>query len=571
MGRNSSLFRCIKDGECVKFSLPWSNPIEFIIKWARARATSCAIIADVEGIRKKITRTWADLVKRVLVASSELEKFRNDRFAIIAGSHPTTIEAVCACLLCGIQFTLIDFLRSPQSHHWFRLDNFRPNGVIIPPIDEMSDQLFQKVEELKKTYSELKIFSFGDNPIADVNLVTDKINFKEPPKINYKPGRWVSPSVIIYSSGKYHRYPTGYAFHPRSIIANAIAVADRFKMNSRTRFLLATNIDSCDGLIPVLSTMVKGGTVLICSKLSADKFWEKVCILDPTLARTTSALIDLLVTFEGKFRSFSKGNLKHIVVGSGFLPKQLGLRFLDTFDIPLVQSYGTTATGGYVFAMEVGKSKRIYEIALRDNIVGEELGYCNTKLGKEGITSAPTPVPEGGFGRVFVRGKSVSCGYWNGSKVIYWDCDWIETADVVAKVKLQDKVQYQLYGRLENALQINGNLIWPMYIEQLLVNTFDFLAECVVLAISRRGRRKKLVAVVSFNLSVPEYQHREYLTIIQTRINNGGVVGLDKRFVPQDIVLMDYNSIPRTFDGKPDRKRLSEQILQFISNRRARA
>ncbi len=557
MSEDRQLFRCIKDGRYITCSLPWSDPLNFIEHWARIKPSHQAIISYLNHNKQRITISWAKLLRDCLTIAQAIKNSSVERFAIISGSHITTIQSVLAILLAGREFTIVDLLNTPDELQSFKLENSSSSALIIPALEETPDLLIDKIINLRNRFSNIQIFSTGTNKLADANLINNTKS-KRITCLDYHANMWSKPSCLIYSPGHYHQ-PTGFFYKTSAIYANMLAVAERFKFTPQTRFLLAGEIDTCCGLIPTLATLLAGGTVILSDNITSNNFWNIVRESNASLARLAPALIEALVRSPSSSQWPGHGHLKYVIASGDYLPRQISMRFYEMFDIPIIQCYGTAETGGYVLGMEPGLCNRLYEISLRDNIVGQEFSFCNVKLVRnETVESAFSDNHQGGI--IHIRGHTVSVGYWANGEIKYWNKPWLETSDLGCKVDISEKQYFQIKGRVEDALILDDKIIWPMGIEQSLLTTFPFLSDCIATTVTDGDGKNTLSVVVVISPDMPDNRRSELLALMQARIDAGGVVGINEDLFPKYLIMIDENKLPRRYDGRVDRKKLQAQI-----------
>lgn len=560
MAGEAKLFRCIKAGKIVRFIPPWSNPIEMLEQWARIKPGRPALTGFI-GAKQWITRSYCQLLRRVLAAGRMISEQPPERLAIACGAHVSTVEALFAALAARREFVLVDLLRKPLSLQLFKLVDSRATVLVIPALEEMPDQLVDRINEVKQGLPQLKIWSFGENAMAELNLLATGLEGVRLAQIDYPPTAWQDPAALLYSPGR-HGQPKGYFYHPSALGANLTAVAAWLKLGPRARMLLATEIDSVDGLIPILAALYAGGTAIVHSHIDSGNFWKIIPECDADMVRAKPALIEELLNDGGRLTSINRSNLKFIITGSAYLPRQIGLRFFETFDLPLLQSYGTAETGGYILGMSPGLSWREYELALRDNIVGQELGLCNVKLRVD--SAAADRTTNLGEGILHVRGHVLSSGYWDGEKIQYWAEPWLSTSDMAMCVPWQEQQYYQIRGRAEDTLIIENQRFWPAYIERSMLDTFQFLRDCVAMLLPNPGGKPRLSAVVVLPSDVPAHRKSELMALMDARLKAGGVSGLSERATPKEIIPFDEQLVPRRHDGHPDRHELHRLVTQTI-------
>jgi acyl-CoA synthetase (AMP-forming)/AMP-acid ligase II len=274
MSGEAKLFRCIKSGKIVRFTPSWSNPIEVIEQWARSKPGKQAVTSLVDGSRW-IQRTYCQLFRRVLTITKALCDLPPERLAIACGVHAAMLEAVVAAIASGREFVPIDLLRKPFDLQDYKFTNSQAGVLIIPSMEEMPAALSEPIGQLRNKKPELKVWSLGENPLADVDLLAGANDGLKLCQLDYPQENWFKPSALIYSSGR-HGLPKGYFYHPYAISANVASVSQWLKLNLRTRFLLTSEMDCCNGIVPMLATMASGGTTILYPNIQAENFWSIV-------------------------------------------------------------------------------------------------------------------------------------------------------------------------------------------------------------------------------------------------------------------------------------------------------
>jgi acyl-CoA synthetase (AMP-forming)/AMP-acid ligase II len=563
MSGENKLFRCIKSGKIIRFSPQWNNPVEIIEQSARCKPGRPAIISFI-GDNRRITRTYCQLIRRILALTQSFTTLNaEERLGILCGSHASSIEAVLSSLTSRRKFVIIDPLRKPFDHQIYKLTHSKCSTLIIPELEEMSDMLIDRVNEIHASFPSLKIKSIGPNPLAESNLLSNVPEGFKPSDITFSSDSWNDPVALIYSSGR-HGLPKGFCYTPHAICANCHSVANWLNLSNKSKFLAALDIDCLDGLIPILSALLAGGTAVIHAGLDGGNFWNIVSDVDADMVRVKPNLIEELLA-KPKPTATVMNSLKYIITGSGYLPRQIGLRFLENFDIPMLQCYGTTETGGYVLGMASNLSRREYELALRDNLAGQELSYCNVRI-KPSDSDVQTSQTTSGEGMMQVRGHTVSSGFWDGSTVHFWSEPWLCAQDMAVSTNASEPPTYQIRGRLEDTLVLNNQRFWPEYIERSMLDTFSFLKDCVALSYSDKNSRTKLCALVVLADGLPGNRRSELIAQIEARLKAGGVAGLNDKCTPDEIVALHSREVPRLFDGHPDRTELHRMIATQTSH-----
>lgn len=563
MSGEARLFRCIKSGQIVKYTSPLRSAIDLIEHWARIKPGRPAISGIVDD-KLWVHRTYRQLARRVYAIVQLLRDMPRTRLAIGCGIHISTLEMVLAAMTAGWEFVLVDLLRKPIEHQLYKLTDSQANVLIIPSIDEMPDALIDQVNLLRQQSIAPVIWSVGQNTLADLNLLDRLTDNNGPKTFEDDSQNWLEPSALLYSSGR-HGQPRGFFFTNQALYANICSIIDWLKLSPASRFLLAMELDCCDGLMPALASIFAGGTTILHPKVLAGNFWSIISQSDADLVRAKPSLIEDILDANRRINNINRSNLKYVISGSGYLPRQVGLRFFETFDLPLLQCYGTAETGGYVLGMPPDLSWREYELALRDNIVGGELSLCNVQLQRNtNDTSQDVPMAEN-EGLISVRGYTLSCGRWMGDHIEYWNDAWLPTTDMAVNISETEEKCYQIRGRMEDTLVINNQRFWPACIERTLMDTFSFIQDCVVLALPDVNGNNVLHAVVIMPGGIPSHRRSELMALMEARLKANGVSGLATEVIPQYLIPLEEHEMPRRYDGQPDRHQLFQIITQQLA------
>ena len=154
------------------------------------------------------------------------------------------------------------------------------------------------------------------------------------------------------------------------------------------------------------------------------------------------------------------------------------------------------------------------------------------------------PVPDGGIGRLWVRGESAALMYWGDedASARTFSGDLVMSGDLVER----DVDGYFLYrGRADDLLKIGGIYVAPAEIERCLV-THPEVVECAVVSADREGLTRSCAWVVV----------RPSATVAPESLRAFVRERLSPHKVPREVRLVDR--LPRTGSGKIDRTALRE-------------
>jgi fatty-acyl-CoA synthase len=163
-------------------------------------------------------------------------------------------------------------------------------------------------------------------------------------------------------------------------------------------------------------------------------------------------------------------------------------------------------------------------------------------------------VAEGGVGRIWVKGPSITKGYWESPELTanMIHGDWLDTGD------LGFFYQGELYiaGRAKDLIIIRGRNYAPQEMEELLLDVEGVRKGCVV-AVSTliEGEGEQLIMLAEKD---PRSKRAE--EEVRAEISHCILKGLSLK--PRDVELLEPGTLPRTSSGK---LRRSEALRQFLA------
>ena len=192
------------------------------------------------------------------------------------------------------------------------------------------------------------------------------------------------------------------------------------------------------------------------------------------------------IIFSGIRNKFG-GRLKVIGVGASACPEKI-LKFFCAAGIPVREGYGLTETSAVLSVNQIPGEKAMI------GTVGIPLPGFEIKIKND------TDIYENGIGEIFVRGRSVSEGYYNdpvNTAQTFNKDGWLLTGDIGTLVKNKYGFEFiKLIDRKKELMKSsNGKYVAPMAIENLLRESF-FVSQVLVI-----GEKRSYVSV----LIIPEF------------------------------------------------------------------
>jgi acyl-CoA synthetase (AMP-forming)/AMP-acid ligase II len=226
----------------------------------------------------------------------------------------------------------------------------------------------------------------------------------------------------------------------------------------------------------------------------------------------------------------------------GLAEAGLGVTFTDLDDLPHFTEFsreglwngGTAHPGAGRRIVSVGRALPSIDVAIFDD--------------------QEQRVPDGRVGRIWVKGPSITKGYWESpeltANIIHGD--WLDTGD------LGFFYEGDLYiaGRAKDLIIIRGRNYAPQEMEELLLDVEGVRKGCAV-AVSTmiEGEGEQLII-----LAEKDPRHKRPDEEVIAEINHCILTGISLR--PRDVELLESGTLPRTSSGK---LRRSEALRQFLA------
>jgi len=279
------------------------------------------------------------------------------------------------------------------------------------------------------------------------------------------------PIILLYTSGT-----TG---SPKSAIVsaqNAFAAALNFiavgEVGPDSVLLSDLPMFHTIGLIAVArSTLMAGGTLVL-----SDRFLPArtlAALADPALGITHYFGVPMMaeaLAREPDFFPETLARLKAIFLGGAPLAPALIERFL-AFGVPLVNGYGMSEAGT---AIHVPLDRDM--IRRSAGAVGLPAPHMAVRLVADG-----RDVPDGAVGEIWLRGPSVTPGYWNrpAETAAAFEDGWFRTGDLARR---EPNGFYRIVDRLKDMYVSGGENVYPAEVEAALTLHPD-VADAAVLGI----------------------------------------------------------------------------------------
>jgi len=397
--------------------------------------------AAVRELTTGVVVTYRELNERVVRAAGWLVAGLGDprgrRVAVLGRNSVQLLVLSLACQRSGAIFVPINF-RLAEAEIAVLLADCTPDLLVVD--DEFSGTV---------TSAAAKVISTPDFAVA-VESVEPWATTGQAP---------AAPVILLYTSGTTGR--------PKGVIVtaeNAFYAALNFALAGE----LGTNAVSFSdlpmfhtiGLIAVArTTLMMGGTLVLTDRFVPSRTLS--ALADPALGITHYFAVPVMAEALAKDAGFAPAafaRLHAVFLGGAPLSPTLIDRFLN-LGVSLVNGYGMSEAGTAIHVPIDPDAVRASPGA-----VGYPAPYIEVRLAGADGDARP-----GEIGEVWLRGPSVTPGYWNrpsATEAAFSD-GWYRTGDLAL---IDPSGQYRIVDRLKDMYVSGGENVYPAEVEAVLLS-----------------------------------------------------------------------------------------------------
>ncbi len=498
---------------------------DWVAYHAQHRGESLALGCAEDGRRT----TWAQLEDRVAGVAATLGDLgigAGDRVALISENDPRAFEVQFACMRLGALFVPLNWRLHVSEIQEICLDA-RP-GVMVH--DEHWAQVAVAVSEKANVVQRLSFD--GPHDATDYeSAISAAIPFR-------------ATGVISTDQATHILYTSGTTGRPKGALStNATLVWQALNTAHTTGY----SQPGCHQLNPMplfhaggLNVMANpilyfGGAVTTMARFDPENVLSQLVSQDPPI--THFAAIPLLyqrIAETPGFAAADLSRLRHGIIAGAIASPELLQLWADR-GFPLQPQYGGTEMGPMATALDD-------EAANLDHAKSGSTGRAAPHTQIRLVDAAGRDVEDGVTGEIWLRGPSITVGYWDRDNADYFTGDgWFRTGD--SAYRDQSGFYYPV-GRVKEMFKSGGENIYPAEVEQVLSLHPD-VRDVGVVGIADDEWGEVGLAVV-----VPE----SGVTITLDELNTFAARRLARYKLPKRLALVD--ELPRNVTGKVSREQL---------------
>ena len=477
------------------------------------------------------TRTWAELEARVArlsyVLASGFGVKAGDRVTTLTENDTRTFELQFACMRIGAIMAPLNW-RLAQAELEVMAADADPSLIVFDGTWEASAVALADTQGIAA-----RLAWEGNGPDA---------GYEE--RLREADGIPASTTIdiddvthVLYTSGTTGR-PKGALSTHRTLHAHAVNVAHANRMGEQGGHHLNVVPLFHAGGLNVYSnpTLYWGGRVTTVRRFDPAVTLE--LLTDPALAVTHFCGVLQMYEAITALRQFSSATFPSIrsALFGGWGPSTQGI--LDAWrarGLSLQLSYGATELGPFVTVLPPDQ-----HAAGDRGASGFVLPYTEVRL----VDGEGKDVGDDEDGEIWVRGPSVTPGYWRRDRVDYFVDEWFRSGDVARR---SPDGHYFIVGRLKEVYRSGGENIYPAEVEAALLGVPGVVELCVTGVADPEWGEVGLVVLVA----------EEGTEVTLDALRSYAAERIARFKLPRRILVVD--ELPRNATGKVPRELLRRQ------------
>ena len=423
---------------------PCKPPKGTVRDWlsARARTSGTAFVFPEGGA----DLGWSDLDRHARFIAAMLTVRgvgKGDSVAIVHPNGPGAILALYGALVGGFRATMIN-LAAGRDAIAFALDHSGARHAFVH--DSVADQFSSAAPD------GIELLELPDIAANDSSSHT--------PLHPLHP--W-DHALLMYTSGTTGR-PKGVLHSHASLLAGGWTTTIAHALTPSDRGLCVLPIYHINGLcVSIMSGLVSGGSLALCPKFSASRFWTQADTARATWFSVVPTIISHLLHSDTDPGPATRSRLRFGRSASSALAPDVHTAFEARFGVPLIETMGLTETAAQILSNPLPPGQR-------------KIGSPGIAFGNEVAILGPdlTPCPPDTEGEIAVRGPNVMLEYLDNPRATAdsFAAGWFRTGDLG---RMDNDGYVFVTGRLKELIIKGGENIAPREIDEALYSHGDVI------------------------------------------------------------------------------------------------
>ncbi|EBA04945.1 AMP-dependent synthetase and ligase [Rhodobacteraceae bacterium HTCC2150] len=385
---------------------------------------------------------WSELQKNAMRMAKHLSSLgvqKGESVAIFQPNGRDAVLALYAVLYGGFRATPVNLVAGADAIQYA----LSHSGARFAYVHSSAQEIF----DAANTDGKVSVVDPLANGTGDLHHVTE-----------------TDAALLMYTSGTTGR-PKGVVHTQSSLLAGGWTTSTAHELGPKDRGFCVLPIYHINGLcVSVMGSLVSGGSIVMCPKFSASKFWQVASDQKITWFSIVPTIISHLLHGASEPDDETKERIRFGRSASSALAPEVQSAFEARFDVPIVETMGLTETAAQILSNPLPPGVR--KIGSPGIAFGNEVAILSPDL------KPLTPEIEG---EIAVRGPNVMKEYLENpeaNKATFTDDGWMRTGDL-GKVDADGYIY--VTGRLKELIIKGGENIAPREIDEALYAHADVI------------------------------------------------------------------------------------------------
>ncbi|MGD9511120.1 MAG: acyl--CoA ligase [Geminicoccaceae bacterium] len=473
-----------------------------------------------------------ELVDATVATLNGLGIGRGDRVAIVLPNGPEMATAFVS-VACGATTAPLNPAYREEEFEFY-LSDLRAKALIVADGDKGP-----AVEVARRHKAEiLRLTTSLDRPAGWFELAAEGSGAGP---VDTGAAREDDEALVLHTSGTTSR-PKIVPLLQRNLTASARHVRTALALTPADRCLNVMPLFHIHGLIAAVTSSLSAGASIYCTPgFNALRFFHWLDDAKPSWYTAVPTMHQaILARAERNPEVLARSRLRFIRSSSASLPAQVMLQLEQTFDAPVIESYGMTEA--------------------THQMVSNPLPPASRKPGSVGIAAGPlvrisddagTFLPAGAQGEVVISGPNVTPGYEanpDANLKSFFQADgrrWFRTGD---QGVLDEEGYLRITGRLKEIINRGGEKVSPLEVDDVLMD-HPAVAQVVTFAMPHDKLGEEVACAVVL---------REGMVLVEQEIRSFAAGRLADFKVPRKVLILE--EIPKGATGKLQRIGLAQKL-----------
>ncbi|MEP3199908.1 MAG: AMP-binding protein [Lentilitoribacter sp.] len=268
-------------------------------------------------------------------------------------------------------------------------------------------------------------------------------------------------ALLMYTSGTTGR-PKGVVHSQASLLAGGWTTAIAHQLSAQDRGFCVLPVYHINGLcVTVMGALVSGGSISMCSRFSASKFWQNAEASKVTWFSIVPTIVSHLLHGQNEPSMQTRSRIRFGRSASSALAPDVQSAFEKRFGIPIVETMGLTETAAQILSNPLPPAVR--KIGSPGIAYGNDIAVFDENF---------EPCECNVEGEIVVRGPNVMKEYLKNRKATRdsFAGDWLRTGDLG---RMDEDGYIFVTGRLKELIIKGGENIAPREIDEALYSHPD--------------------------------------------------------------------------------------------------